>query len=84
MWLDLRFACRQIRSSSSASLIVILTFAVGIGLNTALFSVVDALLLRALPGFETDRIVTIWEKHGPADLDSVKGDTVRAWRAQAK
>jgi putative ABC transport system permease protein len=84
MWLDLRFAWRQLRSAPTASLIVILTFAAGIGLNTALFSVVEALLLRALPGFETDRIVTIWERHGPVSADSVNGDTVRAWRSQAK
>jgi putative ABC transport system permease protein len=84
MWLDLRFAWRQILSAPAASLIVVLTFAAGIGLNAALFSAVEALLLRALPGFETSRIVTIWERHGPAGLDSVTGDTVRAWRAQAQ
>jgi putative ABC transport system permease protein len=84
MWHDLRFGFRQMRLRPGFHAVLILTFALGIGLNTALFTVVNALLLRALPGYQTDRLVTIWQRHGPLDRDhSVNGDTVRLWRARA-
>jgi putative ABC transport system permease protein len=84
MWLDLHFAWRQIRGAPANSLIVILTFAAAIGLNTALFSAVEALLLRTLPGFETGRIVTLWARKRGIELDTVEGTTVREWRARSR
>src|SRR5262245_20449654 len=83
MWSDLRYAVRQLRLRPGAGAVVVLTFALGIGLNTALFTVVDALLLRALPGFETDRLVTIREQRGTQEFDAVSAATVRAWRTQS-
>ena len=58
---DLRFAVRQLRRSPSLSAAAILCFALGIGANTSIFTVVDAVLFRPLPFAESDRLVLIGE-----------------------
>ena len=62
-WFDLRYGARVLRKSPGFSLIVIAVLALGIGANSAVFSVVDAVLLRALPFRDADRLVMIWEKN---------------------
>lgn len=58
---DLRFAARQIRRAPGFATVVALTLAIGIGATTAIFSVVNGVLLRALPYPGADRIVQLWE-----------------------
>src|SRR3954452_3055166 len=60
---DLRHAARILRKSRGFSLIVILVLALGIGANSAVFSVVDAVLLRSLPFRDPGRLVMLWEKN---------------------
>src|SRR5689334_24679967 len=59
---NLRYAVRTLRGSPGFSAVAILTLAVGIGANTAIFSFVDGVLLRPLPYPDADRIVRVLEK----------------------
>src|SRR3982751_6897426 len=59
MMTDLRFALRQLIKSPAFTLLAVLTLALGIGLNTAIFSLINDLFLRGLPFKEPDRIVQV-------------------------
>ncbi|PYX83066.1 MAG: ABC transporter permease [Acidobacteria bacterium] len=57
---DLRYAFRQIQKAPAFAAVAVVTLALGIGANTAIFSVVNSVLLRALPFKDADRLVRIW------------------------
>jgi predicted permease len=63
-WRYARFACRQARTSPGFSLTVILTLALGIGTSTAVFSLIDGILLRPLPFHEPGRLVLLGDRLG--------------------
>lgn len=62
MLLDLRRILRALRHTPGFTAVVVATFALAIGANTAIFSVIDAALLRPLPFPEPDRLVAVWER----------------------
>ena len=59
---DLRIGARSLRRTPLFTAVAIATLALGIGANTAIFTVIDKVLLRALPFPESDRVVMLWEK----------------------
>jgi putative ABC transport system permease protein len=61
---DLRFACRTLRKNLAFTTIAVLTLALGIGANTAIFSMVNALLLHPYNFPQLDRLVRVWENSG--------------------
>ena len=69
---DVRFAWRQWRRSPSFAAVAILTLGLGAGAATAIFSIVDTVLLRPLPFREPDRLVAIWESHAEKGLPKEK------------
>lgn len=65
---DLGYACRVLRKHVGIAALVILTFAIGIGANTAIFSIFNAMLLQPLPYASSQNLVKIWSVlDGPAD-----------------
>ncbi len=74
---DLRYGVRQLMKNPSFTFITILTLALGIGANTAIFSVVNAVMLKPLPFRNTEELVVLWEKMKQTDtLDLAPNDFV--------
>jgi putative ABC transport system permease protein len=82
-WQDIRYAARMLIRAPGFAVVAILTLALGIGANTAIFTVVNGVLLRPLPYANPDRLVTVWQdlraRGGPADEWATPGNYVD-WR----
>src|SRR5215467_2099821 len=85
-WQDLRFAARTLRKSPGFTLVAALTLALGIGGNTAIFSVVNAVILRPLPYAAPDRLVELWGnvKRAKVERRGTSFPDYFDWSAQSK
>jgi len=79
---DLRYGARMLLKDKGVTFVVILALALGIGANTAIFSVVDAVLLRPLPYPESDRLVFLNETAKSMDEISISYPNFADWRSQ--
>jgi putative ABC transport system permease protein len=80
---DVRYAVRRLSSNPGFVLVAVLTIAIGVGANTAIFSVINSTLINPLPYPDADRIVYLWSLFPVSDfMVTPGGDDIRAWREQ--
>jgi putative ABC transport system permease protein len=82
LWQDLRYGARLLLKHPTFTIIAVLTLALGIGANSAIFTVVNAVLLRPLPFKEPESLVSLWETTAKFDRGSVSVPNLKDWREQ--
>ncbi|HEX6534881.1 MAG TPA: ABC transporter permease [Gemmatimonadaceae bacterium] len=81
---DIRFAARVLRRSPGFTAVAMITLALGIGATTAVFTVVNGVLLRALPFPHSARLVALFEHDGTKDRMAVSFPNFTDWRAESR
>ncbi len=84
LWQDIRYSLRVLARSPGFAAVTILILALGIGTNGAIFSMVNAVLLRPLPYKDADRIVALWEQKKQEGIEEMgtSARNFRQWRGQ--
>ena len=83
-WQDLRYGARMLLKQPGFTAVAVITLALGIGANTAIFSVVNAVLLRPLPYEDPDRLVVIWGTHPHVGREVASLPDFVDWREQCR
>src|SRR5947207_5024603 len=81
---DLRYAWRSLLRQPTFTAVAVLTLVLGIGTNTAIFSVIKAVLLNQLPYDDPSRLVVLWEQNPTGNTDLVAPLTFVDWRDQSR
>ncbi|MBV9266713.1 MAG: ABC transporter permease [Acidobacteriaceae bacterium] len=79
---DVKFAFRQIRTNAAVAIVSVLTLALGIGVNTAMFSVIDAAVLRPLPYQQPDRLIALFQTEAAPGMYPLTGADYLDWQSQ--
>jgi putative ABC transport system permease protein len=81
---DVRYGLRMLGKNPGFTAVAVLTLALGIGANTAIFSVINAVLLRPLPFHDPDRLVQLWETEAAPGNYTLTGPDYLDWQAQSQ
>ena len=81
---DLKLAARQLKRSPAFTLVAVVTLALGIGANSAIFALVDATLLRPLPFPDPQRLVMMWETNDRSPRNRVSPPDLIEWRERSR
>src|SRR5215468_2064240 len=84
LWQDMRYGARMLLKQPGFTLIALLTISLGVGANTAIFSVINAVLLRPLPYPESERLALYNERSPQMDGMSISWPNYADWRAQQR
>lgn len=84
LWQDLKYGLRTLLKNRGVTLIAVITLALGIGVNTAVFSIANTIMFRPLPFAEPDRLVRLWESSPQRNFPffSVSQPNFLDWREQ--
>ncbi|HYV97118.1 MAG TPA: ABC transporter permease [Gemmatimonadaceae bacterium] len=80
LWLDLRVAARRLARNPGFTLVAVITLALGIGANSAIFSLINAVLLRPLPFRDQERLVSIYETRNGQGENGISAHELIAWQ----
>ncbi len=82
LWQDLRFAIRTFAKQPTFTFVALLTLALGIGANSAIFSVINGVLLKPMPYKEPERLFKLWESKEGGFQGTISYPNLKDWREQ--
>src|SRR5687767_214193 len=83
LWQDLCYGSRMLLKNPGFTAVAVVTLALGIGANTAIFSMINSVLIKALSYPEAEQLVNVWETRSNGSRNSVSGGVFKDWRAHS-